>query len=149
MKIFYGKVIYILTTFIVVSFLYIMYLIFYTPRYFESQQPYQTLKDTYRVGDTLIYTAVYCKYSEYIPLSVKRNLVDGYVYPLPDQSEKAKSLQTFPVGCRSINVDVPLILPDDVPVNTKYHIEITIEYRINALQTQTRTFRTNDFLLIK
>lgn len=149
MKAHANKLVYISLAFIVASFLYAMYLLFYTPVYFTTQQPFRTLKDSYKIGDTLIYESIYCKHREYIPLSVERNLVDGYVYPLPNQSVDVKSLGVFPVGCRTVQVEVPLVVPTNVPVNKKYHIEITIVYRINALQTETRTFETEDFMLLE
>jgi len=149
MKKLYTYIAYLSVIFIIVSFLTGMYLLFYTPKYFDTEQPFRTEKETYYIGDTLTYTSVYCKHREYIPLSIKRNLVGGYVYPLPVQSENSTSLGTFPVGCRTVTVEVPLALPLSTPTNKKYHIEITIEYKINALQTQTRTFRTNEFTLLK
>jgi hypothetical protein len=136
-------------TFIIVSgFIYAAYLTLYTPKFFETEQPFRLEKTSYRIGDTLTYTSVYCKFHEYIPLNIRRSLVNGYVYPLPDVSPDVKSLGTFPVGCRTVNVDVPLTLPTKIPTNQKYHVEIIIDYYINPLQTQTRTFKTEDFTLM-
>lgn len=125
---------------------YISYLLFYTPKYFETSQPFKLSKKEYKIGETLVYTSDYCKYKEYVPLSISKSLVDGFIYPLPTPSN---TVTAFPIGCRVIDVYVPLILPDTTPVNKKYHIEIAIDYKINILQSQTRTFRTEDFTLIK
>lgn len=129
---------------------YIAYLLLYTPKYFETDQPFKLEKKEYHIGETLTYISKYCKYNDYIPLKVSRNLVDGYTYPLPNVSDNSRSIATFPTGCREIPVDVPLIIPTKVPTGKKddYHIEITIDYQINPLQTQTRTFITENFTLL-
>lgn len=127
---------------------YFSYLLFYTPPYFDTKQPFKLDKKEYHIGEILTYTSDYCKYREYVPVKIERNLVDGFVYPLPNVSTGGNSLQTFPVGCRVIEVDVPLLVPMRVPTGQKYHIEIIIEYKINPLQNEIRTFKTEEFTLL-
>lgn len=122
--------------------------LFYTPKYFETKQPFKLSKTEYHIGETLTYTSEYCKYADYIPLRIERSLVDGYVYPLPVSSASAVSLPSFPVGCRTLNIEVPLIVPANTPTGKQYHVEIVIDYKINILRNETRTFKTEEFVLL-
>lgn len=145
---FYNKISFLILSFCFFVLIYFMYLMLYTPKYFETSQPFKLEKKEYHIGETLTYTSEYCKYRDYIPLSVKRYLTDGFVYPLPDISETSASLSVFPTGCRNIEVDIPLLVPMRVPTNKPYYVEIVIEYRINALRTEVRKFKTECFTLL-
>lgn len=145
-----NQIVYLLLFFCYLVLGYFAYLLLYTPVYFETDQPFKLEKKEYRIGETLTYTSKYCKYREYIPLRVTRNLVDGYVYPLPSQSESSASLSNFPIGCKEIQVDVPLQVPMRVLTGkaNEYHIEIVIDYQINPLKTETKKFVTEKFTLL-
>jgi len=142
--------VYITFSFLFSSLAYFAYLVFYTPPYFDAIQPFALEKKEYRIGENLVYTSHYCKHREYIPVKIERSLVNKFVYPLPNTSTSGTSLGNFPVGCREIQVEVPLLLPLRVPTGKehKYHIEIVIEYKINPLQNQIRTFKTEEFTLL-
>ncbi len=135
-------------TLIFFAFAYFAYLLFYTPPYFDTKQPFKLEKTEYHMGETLTYYSEYCKYREYIPLRIERSLVDGFVYPLPTAAKNSSSLGVFPIGCRTVEVDVPLMVPMRVPTGVKYHVEIIIEYKINALRSEIRSFKTEDFTLL-
>lgn len=130
------------------SLAYFSFLLFYTPPYFDTKQPFKVEKKEYHIGETLTYYSEYCKYRDYIPLRIERILVDGFVYPLPTASQNSSSLGVFPIGCRTVEVDVPLLVPMRIPTDKKYHIEIVIEYKINALQNEVRKFKTEEFILL-
>lgn len=129
---------------------YLAYLLFYTPTYFETNQPFRLEKTEYHIGETLIYTSEYCKYKNYVPVSITRNLANAYTYPLPNATENVKSLTNFSPGCKTVKVEVPLLVPQHVPTgyDHKYRIEIDIVYPINQFRTETRKFVTDWFILL-
>ena len=125
---------------------YIGYLMFAPIKYFESPQPYKVLNENkiVKIGDDLIYEAEYCKYRDYIPTRVNRSLVDGFTYDLP-----VSTSNNFTKGCHTVAVTVPMIVPASFPVNHKYRLHIAIDYKLNPFRTESRTFDTEDFILIK
>jgi hypothetical protein len=121
------------------------YLLFYPIKYYESKQPYRIVNENkeVRVGENLIYEVEYCKYIDYLPQRVIRSLVNGFVYDLP-----VSTAGNFPKGCRTTQVNVPMIVPDSLAYNHEYHMQITVDYKLNILRTETRTFETEDFILL-
>ena len=126
--------------------LYIAYLLLYPVRYFETEQPYKILNPNHQVkiGENLIYEAKYCKYVEYIPQRVQRSLVDGYVYDLPISTSG-----NFKKGCHTVVVTVPMVVPESLPTDHVYHLQIAIEYKLNQFRTENRTFVTEEFTIVK
>lgn len=125
---------------------YFAFLMFYPVKYFESVTPYEVMNKnkTVRIGEDLIYRVKYCKYRDYIPARVVRTLVDGYVYDLP-----VNTATTFPKGCHTIDVSIPIVVPYSLPIDHKYRMEIVVDYKINLLRSETRVFRTEEFTIIK
>jgi hypothetical protein len=124
--------------------LYGAYLAFYPTKYFETEQPYKVLNKNkhVKVGENLIYEAKYCKYNEYVPLRVVRSLTDGFIYDLPISTSG-----NFKPGCHTVQISIPMIVPESIPTNHEYQLQISIDYKLNALRTETRTFVTEKFTL--
>lgn len=146
----FKKISYITLLISFVLVIYVAYSLFYTPPYFETKQPFKLEKTEYKMGETLVYTSEYCKYRNYVPVSIIRNLVNDYSYPLPNVNENVQSLTTFSPGCKTVKVEVSLVVNPRIPTgkNHKYHVEITIVYPINQFRNEIRVFKTEDFILL-
>lgn len=107
----------------------------------DAPNPFEVVKSEYLKGEVLEYKTNYCKYSNKIPIVVKRQLVDGYVYDLPVSTNS-----NFPKGCHEVKVLVPLTIPQLIP-SGEYHLRITATYQVNPLKQYTYTWITNNFTL--
>lgn len=107
----------------------------------KSKSPFPLVKKEYKKGEILEYISDYCKYTDQIPIQVKRQLIDGYAYDLPVSTNT-----NFPKGCGNIHVPVPLYIPMIIPAG-KYHIRVYATYQINPLKTYTYVWDTEEFEL--
>lgn len=101
----------------------------------DYNTPYKVHPKTVEAGDTIFYTADFCKYLN-IPAAVTRSLVDGVVISLP---ESKINLDT---GCKK--TDIPVVIPLNSPPGV-YHIDLTLVYKINFLKDVTYKLKTNEF----
>lgn len=103
----------------------------------DYHTPYKVTPQAIEAGQTVSYISDYCKYVP-IKAEVTRTIVDGTVIFLPTATTN------LPTGCHKVAV------PVTVPINTppgKYHIEITLVYKINFLREISVTLQTEDFIV--
>ena len=108
-----------------------------------TTSPMKVLTPNVKIGGDIVYVANYCKYTNKIPISVKRQLVGGYAYDLPISTSS-----NFPQGCGQIEVSTPLYVPASVKPG-KYKIKVTGEYQANPLRTWSYEVYTEEFNIIK
>lgn len=101
--------------------------------------PYKVLTPIVKVGGDLVYQVDACKFID-SKATVYRSFVDGQRYPA------LISFNNIRKGCGITNVKIPV--PNFV-IPGKYHLELDIEYRINALKSVTYHFRTEEFYIIE
>lgn len=101
----------------------------------EYHTPYQIHPTTVEAGNTIFYVADYCKYQP-IPATVNRTIVDGTVVFLPTTQTNLE------VGCKK--TDIPILVPLNTPPG-RYHIDITLVYKINFVRDVTYKIRTEEF----
>jgi hypothetical protein len=130
----------ILLSIMVVSTLYIGYLLFepITPLVIKNQ-PAKILSKNIKAGDIMYYRVDYCRYSNK-SARVYRTITGDVNIPTP-------SIETITkLGCSFANV--PIQIPFGTPKGI-YHININIEFDINEFRTIVVNFITEDFKVIK
>ena len=105
-----------------------------------KNSPFPVDKKVYKVGDTLIYKAEYCKYSNINP-TVTRYFNDGIVYMLSSNPAFIK-----PTGCSVANVQIKV--PDTLLPDT-YKIQINYSYKVNPIRTVDVQAETDRFEITK
>jgi hypothetical protein len=121
----------------------VAYWLFQPVDYFIGEQPLQVVHKQLRVGENIEYIVKYCKNTHKVPVQVKRQLVDGYAYDLPESTST-----NFPEGCHTVSVDIPLAVPSSVRAGV-YHLLITGTYQVNPIRQWSYTLVTEDFEIIK
>ena len=93
----------------------------------------------YTAGERIAYTVEYCKTRPVVG-QVSRSIVDGVRTTFPTISGD------LPTGCHTVTVSdirVPIYLPSG-----SYHLEMTVEHRVNPLATSVVKYRTEDFEVV-
>jgi hypothetical protein len=125
---------------------YLSFLLLYPVNHIDVKQPMAVDKKVYRIGDTVTYTIDFCKYNNYEIIDLKRFLVNGYLYPLPNDLQ---NITDTPIGCHKADVHVPLIVPDTIEDAKAYTIKVVIVRKVNFIRTETETYVTEPFKIIK
>lgn len=147
MKIKFFHIVSYLTIALTIStVLYIAFLSLYSPTVITVKQPMQIDKEVYKIGDTLIYTIDFCKYRNYEVVDLKRFLEDGYLFALPNDLQ---DIYNTPLGCHKAQIKVPLVVPASIETNHEYSVKVVIQRRVNYFRTETETYETVKFKLIK
>jgi hypothetical protein len=103
-------------------------------------KPVTVNSEVYHPGERLTYTLSYCKTRKLVG-NVVRSLINGTRLTFTTvQSD-------LPVGCHTVNVS-DLVIPDYADSGT-YHIEATIEYKINPIRTFEVYFKSQEFKINK
>ena len=96
-----------------------------------------TDKEIYKAGETVTYTADYCKYKQ-IPAIGSHALVDGIIIPY------SKIETNVPVGCDKLVM--PLKIPEYAP-SGEYYLQIDFNYHVNPFKDVSYTFETERFII--
>ena len=115
-------------------------LLFWPFKVIDVVQPMPTAKQEYRAGETVVFEIDYCKYRG-TATSASKVLVNDTIY---SYSTTGVSLAK---GCNTFLSESTVIPQSAHP--GKYHIEITVTYRVNPFQVQTHTFKTTEFDIIE
>ena len=100
---------------------------------------FQTVKDTYKKGESLTINVDYCKYED-VRAEVYPELVDGRRYFYADY------FSNFPIGCSKIILS-QWIIPFEVPEGN-YIFKVTTKVEVNPYKTIIQEFETNKFSVI-
>jgi hypothetical protein len=111
-----------------------------TPIVVKNPTALETNSKVYRAGEQIIYTLDYCKKKDFTA-RVSRAFVDGF------RVNYNAMTSSLPVGCYVQKI-ADLKVPEFIGPGT-YHIEITVDYQVNPLQTVSVKLRTKDFKVIK
>jgi hypothetical protein len=117
---------------------YISYLAFYPFQTIQFRtQPYRMVQDTVRPGDALLYYVDVCKLTD-APAEVTRAIVgEGTFVSLPSLSTNVQP------GC-SNSISATTRVPENLRPG-RYHLELTLCYRVNPLRTICNHARTETF----
>ena len=108
----------------IILLIVILYLAFYPIRVMKPNvQPYKINQSKIEAGETIYFTADYCKFRP-LPARVNRSIVDTTVLYL---AETTTNLET---GCKKVNS--PVLIPLNTPPGI-YYIQSTLSYRLNPL----------------
>ena len=90
-------------------------------------------------SSVLKYKISYCKYTD-LPSTSVRQLVDGIIIFFPE------IVTNNPEGCSESErfLELPTYIP-----SSKYHLRISVSYKVNPLRSITKTITSNEFQLIK
>lgn len=117
---------------------FVIYLAYFPVKVADYNQPYKVRPNVIEAGQTLTYTADFCKYKN-VQASVTRTLVDGTVIFFPIENTN------LPIGCNKR--DIPLVIPKNTPPGV-YHLEISLVYRVNPLREITTRILTDEFRVL-
>lgn len=98
-------------------------------------QPYKVITKKVKVGEQLIYVVDACKNINASSV-VSRAFVDGIRYPA------ITTINNVPTGCQKTNVSI--LVPNFVAPGV-YHLELNVQYKINAFRVDTYQFNTENF----
>lgn len=120
--------------------LHIWFMLLYPYKTVEITAPAVVLNEgkVVKRGEPVLYQVQYCKYTDNSAM-VYRSLVDSIVINFPTFSSN------LPRGCSTYTGETP-----NVPLTTqvgKYHLNIRLEYKMNALRTISHEFNTEDFTI--
>jgi hypothetical protein len=107
---------------------WVLYLVIYPVTIMKPNvQPYPINSPTVEVGETIYFTADYCKYKQ-IPATINRTLINNSIIFITEQHTN------LPAGCNKQNVpvQVPLFTPPG-----EYYIQSVINYKVNALREKS------------
>lgn len=102
-------------------------------------QPYEVDQKTVRQGESVTYVVDACKYMDVTSLVNRSIVIDGVIFDLP------MTQNNISPGCNKSKVSV--LIPNSLPAGKAY-IELTVEYKINALRDQTYHFKTKEFTIL-
>lgn len=97
-------------------------------------------KPVYHTGDTIIYTMSYCKENPQV-MNVMRALVNG------TRVTYASILSDPPIGCHT-NTFTSLAIPSLIEPGI-YHMETTLEFKVNPIRTIYKYWKTQEFTIVK
>ncbi len=122
--------------------LYLGFLAFIPVKVMEAQtQPYKIINKELNPGQTIVYEIDICKYKP-LGATVSRQIVG-------DNNEALVSLTPVstdvPMGC-SKSLSATTRVPDGLPPG-KYHIELTLTYRVNVLREEHYRVTTESFVV--
>lgn len=103
-----------------------------------KKSPASILTKEVKRGEAVVYEVDYCKYIDN-PAELTLAFVDGIMYPQP------KSYTNVPRGCRTTQLETPI--PYHLP-SGEYYIDLTIEYKVNAIRTVTHNLQTEKFVVL-
>ena len=90
-------------------------------------------------GTDLEYLLDYCKYTDVIP-SVSRKFVDGIIYAVPSSGVGLKK------GCGKMVLSIPV--PKTLPIGV-YHLETSLDYKVNLIRVINKEYSTEKFTVVK
>lgn len=127
-------------TFLIASWLALLYvglLLLYPFRTIEvKNDPYPILNSPVEAGQIVVYEVDSCRYTD-LTNDVTRTLVGEVTIQLNRESQNLQE------GCSKFKV-ASTIIPSFAPAGT-YHIEISNSFRVNALRTIEKRYRTVNF----
>lgn len=97
-------------------------------------------KKEYRPGDRIVYDLSYCKKVN-MTGTVYRSLLNG------TRTSFTPMTNSLPVGCRQVKVN-DLVIPEYSDEGL-YHLEATVEYKVNPIRTFTASWKSEEFKIIK
>lgn len=103
-------------------------------------QPYKIINHQVRQGESLIYQVDACKYYDLVSMVRRQIIIDGVVYDLPLTQNNVQK------GCGK--TDVAVFISPALPTGHAY-IELTIQYKVNALRDETYYFKTEGFDILQ
>lgn len=107
------------------------------PMYFTKDTTVE--KTIYHPGDRITYTISYCK-KKAIVGTVYRSLLNG------TRTSFTPMTNTLPAGCRTTKVS-DLIIPTYTE-SGRYHLEATIEYKLNPIRKFSTSWKSQEFDII-
>lgn len=114
----------------------ILYLLFFPISVIEpQQQPYRVITKEVSVGKYFVYEVNACKNVDTTAM-IQRQFVGDVIYSLPDQNGNIQ------MGCSKSKVSIKV--PDDIPPG-RYHLELTVTYKLNVFSERTYHFTTEEF----
>jgi hypothetical protein len=116
------------------------YWLFFPEKVITFTQPVTTDKLIYHRGETISYFITYCKTRTMVG-TIYRSLVNETITTFTPVTNN------LPAGCRTTKKS-DLSIPDNADLGT-YHLESTIEYKVNPLRDFATSWRSNDFLIVK
>ena len=90
-------------------------------------------------GTDLEYILDYCKYTDVMP-SVTRKFVDGIIYAVPSSGVGLKK------GCGKMVLSIPV--PKTLPIGV-YHLETSLDYKVNLIRVINKEYSTEKFTVVK
>lgn len=99
-------------------------------------QPYKVLSKQVKQNQTIVYEVDACKYYDLISMVRRQIVINGVIYDLPLTQNNVSQ------GCGK--TDIGVWIPDSLPTGHAY-IELSIQYKINALRDETYYFKTQEF----
>lgn len=121
-----------------VMMLYFGYLLWWPVKVYDSSS-LVTNKTVYYPGDPIQWTDTYCKYKA-LPVKISALLSNGLLYHYTPIERNA------PVGCSKVVSDIRYI-PEYAEPGI-YHVEITLEYKINLLRSESYKQVSNNFEIL-
>lgn len=120
--------------------LFAMYvMMFYPFKTIEVHRtPIKILTPEVKRGESVVYEVDYCKFTDE-QAEITISFVDGFSYAQPAVISNIKP------GCAVAQRAV--LVPANLPAH-KYHLRISLAYRMNALRTITKTFETEEFTVV-
>ena len=129
----------VVTSTILIAFTYLYVFDQNNPVEFNNL-PFPTDKEKYRVGDTIILTLDFCRYSN---ASYTRNLrfVDSLVFSVPEQHRGGAN-----IGCKTIDI-ISEIIPSSLPPGM-YYLNGKNIYHVNFLADRVVEWTSQPFEVI-
>lgn len=129
----------ILAIFVVIAITY-MIAFHHNPPVVFNNIPFPVDKEQYKVGETIIVTVDYCRYTSasYIRYI---SFIDSLVFYLPESISGGG-----PMGCRILNVQSATI-PEALPPGT-YYLRGKNEYHVNVLAVRVVEWTSKSFEVI-
>lgn len=121
--------------------IYMLFMGLYPFKTIDVKQPATVLTAIVDAGDVLKYEVDYCKYTD-APAIITKTLISSDENPAPLNYTLISYSNDLPIGCGKFINDLPI--PQYIQ-DGDYYVKISIEYRLNFLQTKTHEFRTESF----
>lgn len=102
--------------------------------------PFPTDKQTYQVGDNIVLTADYCRYTD-VSYTLNLRFVDGIAFTIPEVHRAGASR-----GCNQVDFQI-VTVPDVLPPGT-YYLRGKNEYKVNFLAVRVIEWTSQPFEII-
>jgi hypothetical protein len=102
--------------------------------------PFPTDKSKYSVGDNIVITTEYCRYTD-VSYTLNLDFVDGLRFSTPEQRRAGAS-----PGCGKVDVKI-VTVPDNLPPGT-YYLKGKNEYQVNFVANRVVEWTSQSFEVI-